>query len=114
MNRRVLLSMVVSWLLIGSVMNIEGRRTSGLLEQASAHAAPCAPPEYHQFDFWVGDWDVFDVASQTNTFDAVRGRARRQSRCLFGPWPQPKHWSAAEVASNRDEQVTHCTWTGGV
>ena len=64
MNRRALLSMVVSWLLIGSVMNIEGRRPSGLLEQASAHAAPCASPEYHQLDFWVGDWDVFDVAAR--------------------------------------------------
>jgi len=21
--------------------------------------APCAGPEYHQFDFWIGDWDVF-------------------------------------------------------
>jgi hypothetical protein len=21
--------------------------------------APCAAPEYRQFDFWVGDWDVF-------------------------------------------------------
>lgn len=79
MNRSVLLSMVVSWLLIGSVMNIEGRRASGLLEQASAHVAPCAPPEYHQFDFWVGDWDVFDVGSQTNTFDAVRGSATAES-----------------------------------
>jgi hypothetical protein len=76
-------------------MNPEGRRASGLLEQASAHAAPCAPPGYHQFDFWVGDWDVFDVGSQTNAFGAVRGRARRQSRCFFGRWPQPKHWSAA-------------------
>lgn len=75
--------MVVSWLLIGSVMNIEGRRPSGLLEQASAQAAPCASPEYHQFDFSVGGWDVFDVGSQTNTFGAVRGRARRQGRCLL-------------------------------
>ena len=22
--------------------------------------APCVAPEYHQFDFWVGDWDAFD------------------------------------------------------
>jgi hypothetical protein len=25
-----------------------------------ARAAPLPPPEAHQFDFWVGDWDVFD------------------------------------------------------
>lgn len=31
-----------------------------------AHAAPpasghCGIPAYHQFDFWLGDWDTFDV-----------------------------------------------------
>lgn len=25
--------------------------------------APCSAPEYHQFDFWVGDWEAFDVAN---------------------------------------------------
>lgn len=24
---------------------------------------PCTASRYHQFDFWVGDWDVFDVGS---------------------------------------------------
>ena len=26
---------------------------------AAAPAAPCAAPEYHQLDFWVGRWDVY-------------------------------------------------------
>jgi ketosteroid isomerase-like protein len=26
-------------------------------------AAPCAAPAYHEFDFWIGDWDVFDIGS---------------------------------------------------
>jgi len=21
----------------------------------------CTAPEYHQFDFWLGDWDAFDA-----------------------------------------------------
>jgi Domain of unknown function (DUF4440) len=25
--------------------------------------APCAAPAYRQFDFWAGDWDVFDVGN---------------------------------------------------
>jgi hypothetical protein len=29
----------------------------------AATAAPCARPEYHEFDFWVGDWDAFDIGS---------------------------------------------------
>lgn len=27
----------------------------------SAASAACSAPEYHQLDFWIGDWDVFDV-----------------------------------------------------
>jgi hypothetical protein len=42
------------------------------LARQTAGAAPeppkptsCAAPEYRQFDFWVGDWDAFDVDSPT-------------------------------------------------
>ena len=24
-------------------------------------ATACAFPDYHQFDFWIGDWDAFDI-----------------------------------------------------
>jgi hypothetical protein len=27
--------------------------------------ASCASPEYRQFDFWVGDWDVFEFDTAT-------------------------------------------------
>jgi hypothetical protein len=41
--------------------------------QASSSASPtdspkpaaCTAPEYHQFDFWVGDWDAFDFDNPT-------------------------------------------------
>jgi len=29
----------------------------------STKPAFCRAPEYRQFDFWIGDWDVFDVGS---------------------------------------------------
>ena len=29
---------------------------------APAKPPACAAPEYRQFDFWVGDWDAFDVS----------------------------------------------------
>lgn len=25
---------------------------------------PCDSPEYHQFDFWLGDWEVFDTTGK--------------------------------------------------
>jgi hypothetical protein len=27
--------------------------------------APCSAPEYHEFDFWLGDWDSFNFAEST-------------------------------------------------
>jgi hypothetical protein len=27
----------------------------------SAGGQHCAAPEYRQFDFWIGDWDAFDL-----------------------------------------------------
>lgn len=37
--------------------------------QAPGH--PCDAPEHRQLDFWIGDWDVSDVAHP----DSVKGRA---------------------------------------
>ena len=30
---------------------------------AQAKAEACSAPEYRQFDFWIGDWDTYDVDS---------------------------------------------------
>jgi hypothetical protein len=36
--------------------------TAFLLAAPAAAATPaCSGPEYRQFDFWLGDWDVYDV-----------------------------------------------------
>jgi ketosteroid isomerase-like protein len=29
--------------------------------QTNAQPAACAAPEYHQLDFWIGDWDAYDI-----------------------------------------------------
>jgi hypothetical protein len=29
---------------------------------ATGPSAPCAGPEFRQFDFWLGDWDTYEVA----------------------------------------------------
>jgi ketosteroid isomerase-like protein len=31
------------------------------------NSSPCTSPEYRQFDFWIGDWDVFEHDSGTST-----------------------------------------------
>jgi hypothetical protein len=34
------------------------RRASDTPAKATTASKPCTSAEYHQFDFWVGDWDV--------------------------------------------------------
>ncbi len=33
---------------------------------------PCAAPEYRQLDFWIGDWDAFDIGGPTTPSARVR------------------------------------------
>ena len=49
-----------------------------LLATQSSSPSPCAAPEYHQFDFWLGDWDAFDVCS------TVKNARLRVDRILDG------------------------------
>ena len=41
-------------------------------DHAPSVKSPCADPVYRQFDFWIGDWDVFEVERPT----VVVARAR--------------------------------------
>jgi hypothetical protein len=52
----------------------------------SPFVSPCLAPEYRQFDFWVGDWDVFDPAgTQVGTNDVTRE---------YGGCVVQEHWEA--------------------
>ena len=54
---------------------------------ARIQAAACTTPEYRQFDFWVGDWDVFGPAG-------ARTGTNRVDRLLNGCVLQ-EHWVGA-------------------
>jgi tetratricopeptide (TPR) repeat protein len=49
--------------------------------------APCRSPEYRQFDFWVGDWDVQDPAGNVVGHNLV---TLEQDGCLI-----VEHWTAS-------------------
>jgi hypothetical protein len=61
---------IARWLKFGGVLavvlfvGIQGVATVSVSPAQSAteaaKPAPCAAPEYRQFDFWLGDWDAFD------------------------------------------------------
>jgi hypothetical protein len=38
---------------------------AGHVSSAETTKPSCTAPEYRQFDFWVGDWDVFEIGSPT-------------------------------------------------
>jgi hypothetical protein len=50
-----------------------------LTTPTAAKTAVCSAPEYHQFDFWLGNWDGFDVDKPT-----VLVAHNRVSRILRG------------------------------
>lgn len=48
---------------------------------------PCQTPEFHQFDFWVGDFDVQSPGGQTLGHDLI---TREQDGCVL-----VEHWKSA-------------------
>jgi len=51
-----------------------------VLAAEPAPSAKCVAAAYRQFDFWVGDWDVFDVAS---SIPVAHARIARFSMVAF-------------------------------
>lgn len=57
----------LSLLLVGVALlgSVGGHGTFGQTTPAqSPKPAACAAPEYRQFDFWIGDWDTFDLGAR--------------------------------------------------
>jgi len=53
-------SVTLAAILFATVANVRDGR-AGTPAPAGEAADACAAPEYHQFDFWIGDWDAFDL-----------------------------------------------------
>ena len=46
---------------VGILLAGSGLTASRVASAEDAKSGFCAAPIYRQFDFWAGDWDVFDV-----------------------------------------------------
>jgi hypothetical protein len=78
---------------------------------APSFAAPCAAPEYRQFDFWVGDWDVIDVKQPA----VAAARARVEvilDGCVLHEIYEARDGRKGESFSVYDvsRQIWHQTW----
>jgi hypothetical protein len=75
---------------------------------------PCASPPEHQFDFWIGDWDVFTPDGKqagTNRIAPIYGCV------LHEHWKTPKMEGQSFNRFDPDRGVWHQTWvdsTGGI
>ncbi len=49
-------------------------RPSAAVQTPAAAPASCTALEYRQFDFWIGDWDVFEAATPTPVAHVVVDR----------------------------------------
>ncbi len=85
---------------------------SPCLYAADAPSRPCVSPQYHQFDFWVGDWDVYNPAGKKVGENRI---TREEGGCLIH-----EHWRAVGAASTGQSfntydlgrGVWHQTWVG--
>jgi len=70
MNLRLAFSTGRIVLMVGltSLLLLAARHSSA---QAAAPQA-CSAPEYRQFDFWIGDWDAFEVSDPTTISAHIR------------------------------------------
>lgn len=71
--------------------------------------APCAPPEASQFDFWIGDWNVF----LPNGKQAGTNRIERLYGCVLHESWNGSNGKVLGQSLNRwdpDRGVWHQTW----
>jgi hypothetical protein len=96
--------------------------TAIALAQAAAAAPPCASPEYRQFDFWAGRWDVYPTGKDKlvahSLIEPVYGCGIRENWMPIGKpgggslsiyVPAEKRWEQFWI----DSQGTRAIFTGG-
>lgn len=69
----------------------------------SPSPAACSAPEYRQFDFWLGDWDVHDPSGAVVGTNLV---TREFEGCVL-----QEHWVAAGAPPQRGSSFN--TWSPG-
>ena len=69
--------------------------------------APCAAAQYHQLDFWLGDWDVYDV--DVHVPGCARTLTRRLEGCVVH-----ELYESADATGTRGESFSIFDRTRGV
>lgn len=98
--------LALSLLLIAGTGNSTSTRVAARFSDRSA----CSAPQYHQFDFWLGDWDAFEPGAPKP--DARVRVSRILDGCVVHEHYQQPDGANGESFSIYDEsrKVWHQTW----
>jgi hypothetical protein len=79
-------AMSIPAMLWGGWMNQAQAQTAQTPQTTTANPGFCTAPEYRQFDFWLGSWDVYDYSSGSkgvlqgsNVIERIYGCALREN-----------------------------------
>lgn len=78
--------------------------------QTSPGSAACASPEYRQFDFWVGAWDVFNTKDDTPA-GSSHIELIYDSCTLRENWTETGFSGGSLNTYNKVDNSWHQTWT---
>ena len=94
-------------------------------QQTPAPAQPCAAPEFHQLDFWVGKWDVYPTGKDKlvahSLIESVYGCGIRENwmplsntpgGSLSVYVPAEKHWEQFWIDSGGSRAFFTGGWDG--
>jgi hypothetical protein len=78
---------------------------------AQPAAGPCErPPHYHQFDFWLGEWDVKESSAETGPTVGASKIEKLVGSCIIQEnWESPgfsgKSWNFYDVGLSKWRQI---------
>lgn len=79
---------------------------------ASGSSAPCAAAEHHQFDFWVGAWNVYNVRGQR--IGKSRVRVVSDGCAVLEAWQALQGRNGTSINFFDPESgLWHQVWVGG-
>lgn len=89
----------------------DGATHDGSIKAAAVQGAACAAPNFRQFDFWLGDWDVFDVDNLAIKVARVRVEAIL-NRCVLRETYEGTdgHQGQSFSIFDASRQVWHQSW----
>lgn len=108
MSRPPSRSLIRAFLLLYAITALMCGRS---VQAQTAGATACSSPEYHQFDFWIGDWEAFDV----NTPQTIAAHIRVEpilNGCVLKETYEGAGGTSGQSFSifDRTRGVWHQTW----